>query len=127
MKLFAYGTLMNGFGNHFNLDNNECSFIDYGETIKHYSMHILSNIPFVHNDEELYPIYGEIYNVSDDVMEIIDNLECNKEWYTRNIVTVKLKGGENMECWLYFCNEKGFLSPHGDYKNINRKKEYGFA
>lgn len=110
-----YGTLMKGFGNDYLLENSV--FLGKGHTSKKYSMHIISGLPFVHDDESLYPIQGEVYEVSEEVMNEIDDLEDNGSWYTRYITEITLENGKCVECWMFFNNERGALLQDGNYKN----------
>lgn len=122
--LFVYGTLMRNQCNHYIIDC--CVFIGRGYTKEKYSLHMKGNIPFMHDDEGISEIYGEIYMVTSDIMKDIDKLECNGDWYTRKQRQVICENNQTEYiCWMYFCNEEIGIVIDGDYKrylaNVNNQ------
>lgn len=90
-RVFVYGTLKRGFGNHRLLEGS--TFVD--EAITKGEMRSLGGFPGVtlHGNQQ---IHGEIYAVDDETMERCDRLEGHPRWYNRQIVETS-KG----PAWMY--------------------------
>jgi len=111
--VFVYGTLRRGHGNHVLLQNSK--FVDYGFTKDKYAMYH-TGIPFVNEYEEVSNIFGEVYQVSGHVLEMLDLLEGHPGWYERK-KTIVIGGKKRYRAWLYFNNTKeGELIESGDYE-----------
>tara|TARA_R100000353_G_scaffold174044_1_gene141255 strand:+ start:190 stop:621 length:432 start_codon:yes stop_codon:yes gene_type:complete len=113
--VFVYGTLREGFNNHYLLTTSK--WIDYGITDKKYYMSELG-IPFVVEKPDLTKIKGELYEVSDDTLEILDLLEGHPNFYKRKKVNIKSNfSGKIVKAWLYFYPViKGRPIFSGDFK-----------
>lgn len=100
-RIFVYGTLMNGFSNHFYLNN--ARFVGKGFTSKKYHM-TASMIPFVSSRESSNSnyIFGEVYEVDEVDLRKVDQLEGHPHWYERKEIDVRLDDGSVMKCWMYF-------------------------
>jgi gamma-glutamylcyclotransferase (GGCT)/AIG2-like uncharacterized protein YtfP len=100
-KVFVYGTLLKGFGNHArHLESSK--FIGAAVTQKQYTM-FKSGIPFVNKEFPNYPIIGEVYEVNAAVLQGLDRLEGHPEWYYREPIPVVLKEtGEVITASIYF-------------------------
>jgi len=119
--VFVYGTLRQGFSNHYLLDTSK--WVDYSQTQKKYAM-FEQGIPFVSKNMSLIAITGEVYEVSNDVLGYLDLLEGHPHAYKREQVDVKLKfTNEIIKAWLYFYpNPRGRVVESGDYnEHINMK------
>uniref|UniRef100_A0A7E4ZUD9 Gamma-glutamylcyclotransferase family protein n=1 Tax=Panagrellus redivivus TaxID=6233 RepID=A0A7E4ZUD9_PANRE len=87
-KVFVYGTLKKGEPNHeFMTDpaTGKLWFIDNATTVDKFVMFVSSprNIPFIVNSEEKnegYQIKGELYEVDDQKLAILDDIE---RFYTK--------------------------------------------
>ena len=93
MYLFVYGTLMKGFHNHYLIEN--FPFLGEYETVETFhligakskafpyltSYKMSDNIPFTR-------VKGEIYNVSNEVIQRLDNLEGHPVVYIRRVIEV---------------------------------------
>lgn len=96
MKLFVYGTLQRGYGNHIRLRNAE--FISTGVSVKPY---VLFNcgfplaVPFTENEEThpLLPITGELFKVTKAELESCDRLERHPSWYKRTTIQINTDNG----------------------------------
>ena len=113
-NLFTYGTLKRGFSNNHLLDGAE--YVGTAKTLEKYSL-LESGIPFVFKGESVSHIYGELYQVNDQTLKVIDRLEGHPEWYQREEVGVLTEDGVTVTAWLYFYPEKrGKLVKTGRYE-----------
>ena len=128
--LFVYGTLRQNYGNHGFLKN--AQFLGEAKTQDKFVMHCRGSIPFVSESQAISHIVGEVYEVDDNNLAAIDQLEgCypkrddsgefeSSSWYTRKQVAVQFGGGNNATyIWMYF-NEQETQHPiisTGDYKD----------
>ena len=128
--LFVYGTLRQNFGNHGFLKN--AQFLGEGKTQDKFVMHCRGSIPFVSESQAISHIVGEVYEVDDNNLAAIDQLEgCypkrddsgefeSSSWYIRKQVAIQFGGGNDaIYIWMYF-NEQETQHPiisTGDYKD----------
>ncbi|MDQ7056677.1 MAG: gamma-glutamylcyclotransferase family protein [Persephonella sp.] len=115
--VFVYGTLRKGFWNHSFLGNSR--FLGYGKTKEKYSLYA-DSIPYVVK-EPLTQIKGEIYEVDDETLQRLDELEGHPSFYKRELVDVITEDGKLIKAWIYFYPYKnGHLIQSGDYKDCRR-------
>ena len=115
--VFVYGSLRKGFGNHRLLENSK--FLGYGKTKEKYSLYA-DGIPYVVK-EPLTQIKGEIYQVDDETLHRLDQLEGHPEFYKRELIDVITEDGKTIKAWIYFYPyKKGNLIKSGDYKDYRR-------
>jgi gamma-glutamylcyclotransferase (GGCT)/AIG2-like uncharacterized protein YtfP len=119
MYVFVYGTLMSGLYNHSHMKG--MKLIGAGKTKNKYGLHIMISIPFMHDDEDLYQIEGEVYEVDEKQLEKLDKIESEGRWYHRK-KTVVVVGDTDYECFAYFCNQKSAKIPHGSYRKYAEEK-----
>lgn len=110
MNVFVYGTLMSGLYNHKHMSGS--TFIGCARTVKKYGMHVMVSIPFLHDDEELYHIQGELYTVTPTHMKYLDRIES---WYKRKIIQV-IVDNKTFICFAYFKNQKSTQLTHGNFR-----------
>lgn len=114
-KVFTYGTLMKGCGNHrFVLGT---TFVGEGETTKEYGLFV-DGLPYVSESDNVSTIKGELYEVSDRKLEDIDMLEGHPHFYERKEVEVEVDG-ETHTAYMYFYKRQmpySALVPSGDYR-----------
>ncbi len=105
--IFVYGTLRKGMGNHHLLEGS--GFLGMGETVVRYGMYVLpGGIPYVkRRSERKAVIVGEVYEVDEDTLRRIDQLEGHPDFYRRRLVPVMLNGEEKIQAWLYFLADVG--------------------
>ncbi|HQM27674.1 MAG TPA: gamma-glutamylcyclotransferase [Syntrophorhabdus sp.] len=101
-KVFVYGTLRKGMGNHRLLEGS--GFLGMGETVAQYGMYVLpGRIPYVKRRSGMKAvIVGEVYEVDEDTLRRIDRLEGHPDFYRRRLVPVMLNTEEKIRAWLYF-------------------------
>lgn len=114
-KIFVYGTLKRGHGNHRYLAGSK--FLGAGKTRNKYAMYV-SGIPFVIVTEPVSQISGELYEVDDQTLCKLDQLEGHPNWYQREQVEICLDNNfgksSAVTAWLYFNEDKsGTLIPSG--------------
>lgn len=114
-RVFVYGTLRKGFGNHGLLA--AAKFICNAVSLSKFKM-IASGIPYV-SKEPVSNIIGEVYEVTDDELSSLDRLEGHPNWYYREPINLKnIETGEELEAEIYFNDGgKGQLIESGDYTN----------
>lgn len=105
-KLFVYGSLKQGFGNHDLLENSK--FLGaYDTSSANYRMVSFGAFPGVieldGQDEHCY-ILGELYEVDDDTLALVDRLEGNGHFYTRKVVELS-ETDDTIEAWMYLLPE----------------------
>ena len=79
--VFVYGTLRKGFGNHDFLKNSK--YIGNAITIYTGWLYVPDHIPFLNFDIDGYSIKGELYEVDNKILGIIDELEGHPYVYQR--------------------------------------------
>src|SRR6201988_497777 len=94
-RVFVYGTLKSGFGNHYLLQG--CAFIGHAATVPTYKM-IENGFPVIMPDSDGKPLAGEIYTVDDETLARLDQLKREGSSYDRKLidVTLPLASGERL-------------------------------
>lgn len=86
-KVFVYGTLKNGYGNHYLL--RDSAFLGKGTTIEDHFTMFDGGFPYVINEGRFH-VRGEVYEVNNErVMESLDRLEGVPTHYQRKDSSVK--------------------------------------
>ena len=102
-KIFVYGTLKRGHGNHVLLKDSE--FLGPALTVNKYVMY-RAGIPYVSKSLELSGIMGELYSVDELSLNYLDMLEGHPTWYKREKIPIDYisnKGEiKQTDAWLYF-------------------------
>ena len=101
--VFVYGTLKKGFSNHRLLEKDK--FMGEAETIDQYAMYV-QGIPYVNYDETVSEITGELYQVSNLSLLMIDLLEGHPSWYYRKKIHIETDKGKLYKAWMYFNEQK---------------------
>lgn len=108
MKVFVYGTLMRGFGNHVLMDGSP--LLGEGKTTELFTMHAIG-FPFISRLTD-FPVQveGEVYEVEENIVERnLDPLEGHPNWYCREEIEIVMKDtGEKIAAWAYINP-----APHG--------------
>jgi gamma-glutamylcyclotransferase (GGCT)/AIG2-like uncharacterized protein YtfP len=98
MLVFVYGSLKRGFNNNWYLENSK--FICNDMTEPKWDMINLGAFPGVIDGS--YNIYGEVYEIDDDTLKMLDQLEGHPTLYIRR--TVKLTKIKS-PVWMYIFND----------------------
>ena len=105
-KVFVYGTLKRGHGNHVLLRGSD--FLGPSLTKEIYTMY-RSGIPFVSKSPGTTRVIGELYNVDELTLNHLDMLEGHPTWYKREQINVDYISNEgemeSTKAWLYFNEE----------------------
>lgn len=110
MKVFVYGSLKRGFGNHGLLEWSD--FIATTRTkSKSFGMVSLTAFPAVYEGGNC-SIEGELYEVDSTTLFFLDMLEGNGEFYERQVV--ELESGDS--AWMY-CIVPGTISTDSSKHN----------
>lgn len=112
--IFVYGTLRKFHGNHQLLK--DARFYGVGTSKDRYSMYIAGGYPYVTSAETRYPIVGELYNVDDATLEMLDKMEGHPHYYERKEIIVIVNEVEYC-AWMYVRDPHGKLMPTGDYND----------
>jgi len=116
--IFVYGTLKRNKGaNHF-LSN--AKFIGEG-VIQGYEMYIVGYFPGIVKGKG--KIRGEVYEVDEEILEMLDEYEGVPDLYERIRENVKLDNGKELEAYFYLY--KGDVSSFEEAP-INSIGEYEF-
>ena len=99
MKIFVYGTLKKGFGNHYLLE--ESRFLGKASLTGNYRMISLDAFPMVVESQEEYTIYGELYEIDKQTLVSLDMLEGYPHFYDRDVVTVIDDIGKSHDAYMY--------------------------
>ena len=101
-KVFVYGTLMKGHGNHgYYLSQSE--FLGKGE-VTGYALYAVSSFPGI-VPEGGEKVKGEVYIVDRDTLKRLDSLESEGSLYLRKQVEV-LIDGQIVQAWTYIWNHE---------------------
>ena len=91
MFVFVYGTLKKGFPNSYCLDG--VKFVGEAQTVDKYPLIVASryNIPFLLGAKGVgNQIIGEVYDVTDCQLKILDTLEGYPDFYNRIEIPIEL-------------------------------------
>jgi len=97
MKIFVYGTLKQGHGNHRLLQESTKLGADW---LAGYKMHSYGGFPVVYQGEGM--IYGEFYEIDDVTLERCDWLEGHPDFYKR----VQDNDPRYGDFWIYIQTEE---------------------
>ncbi|KAI9582653.1 troponin C-akin-1 protein [Glossina fuscipes] len=107
-KLFVCGTLKYGQPSHSILSNNANGYAKYwcrATTAEKLPLVIATryNIPFLLNKPGIgFYVTGEIYEVDNKMLKVLDDLEDCQDIYTREMLDMNIGVGEGtVPCWVY--------------------------
>ena len=112
-KVFVYGTLKKGFGNHDLLKSSK--FL--GEAYIRAQLYSLGGLPVAIEKSSSF-VFGEVYEVTDDILDLLDRLEGHPNFYTRKeIDACTLFESMKVQCYLFPKNcEKSDLKIINSFK-----------
>lgn len=101
IRVFVYGTLKKGHGNHYLLEDAE--YLGRCIVRGKFRMISLTYYPGVVRkpDAEPAPILGEVYRVTEEELAALDMLEGHPNFYRREKVDTPFK-----KAWMYFLPEE---------------------
>lgn len=108
-NMFVYGSLKKGCFNHSLIKDNPRNRLIREEIISGYKMYLLYSYPVIKLSLSEDKISVELYNLSDEVFEQIDKMECLANC---NPVEVKDDGGKQGTLYIYSgkVNKNNFIS-----------------
>jgi len=113
IKIFVYGTLKRN--KQFGYIMKKAKFIGKAETIEKYALYF-DHIPYMVKNEKISNVKGEVYEVTSDLLKLIDDFEEHPVYYKREEIRVKLENGDIISVWAYLFPEKrGNLIEIGEF------------
>ncbi len=97
MYIFIYGTLKSTEGNNYILAGADSSYVGEAETVEGYTLKY-QMYPELHKSR-LGVVVGELWEVSEDGLEVLDRFEGVPSLYYRAPINIK---GIQDECQAYF-------------------------
>lgn len=120
MRLFVYGTLKQNFYFHDSyLGQGKGRFLSAGHTGPGFTLYI-DAMPHMVTDGGGTGVKGEIYEVNDEVLKTIDDLEGHPLHYRRELIEVKDSDNNNIKCWAYLRPKHLFTGRPG----VTTEEEY---
>lgn len=115
-RVFVYGSLMRGFGNHGLLKNQ--AFIS-NASVEGFDLHSLGAFPaVVYSDDDHALVRGEVYEVDDEALAKLDRLEGHPHFYERhNVMAWADNLNAHLPAQLYvFQHDVNAPVPDGDWR-----------
>ena len=97
MKIFVYGTLMKGEGNHSILSSQSTQFLGEAITRRGFTLYDLGAFPGMVKGGT-GAVIGEIYEVTKTTLAHLDYLEGHPQFYRREMI--KLQDGMNLQTYI---------------------------
>ena len=100
-RVFVYGSLLAGLGNHRVLAQHAARKVATGTTVAaRFAMHDMGAFPGC-VEAGSTAIRGEVYDVNDAGMASLDQLEGYPTFYDRKRVAIRLADGTTTFAWMY--------------------------
>jgi gamma-glutamylcyclotransferase (GGCT)/AIG2-like uncharacterized protein YtfP len=99
VKLFVYGSLKRGFSAHQLLKDCGAEFLNEATTHARYHLVKVSWYPGMVEGEEGSGVQGELYEVPDVAIQLLDRYEGTPQLFTRNVI--QLADGSEAVAYLY--------------------------
>lgn len=100
-RIFVYGTLKQGFYFHDRyLGKDQATYLGPASASTEYSLYI-DGMPHMVKEATSNPVKGELYEVDEDILGSIDNLEGHPVVYKREIIETTDQNGERVLAWAY--------------------------
>ena len=125
MKVFVYGTLRKGYGNHHLL--RDANFL--GEAQVKATMYLMGYIPYVSLNNDTNTVHGEVYKIDEDILRRLDQLEGyypsqpNTSFYNRSVI----KTIDGHEAYIYHIEYKEekeqYKVSSGDWKIYTQERD----
>lgn len=115
MKVFVYGTLMKGHGNHILLENDK--FLG-NAVLKDYGLYNVSSFPGIIKQDGA-AVKGEVYSISESTLKRLDTLESEGSLYIRNLVPVTLESANQIiNAYVYVWNRDLNLNSYVPFEKL---------
>lgn len=102
-RVAVYGTLKSGFNNNHLLGDSE--FIGSGKLQERYPLEV-SGLPYLYSEKGVGEfVEVEVYDLDQETLLRIDQLEGHPSWYQRKQVVVNLDDWSKTTAWVYFIDE----------------------
>jgi gamma-glutamylaminecyclotransferase len=129
MKVFVYGTLKHGYGNHHLLERS--TRIGSGETVAHCRLYD-AGFPVLRprdkKPERNAKVRGEVYDCDEATVMELDRLESEGRMYHRRTKLIRLDSGQRVKAaayigdtWFWKHNQRLMPLRHGKYEWPNRR------
>jgi gamma-glutamylaminecyclotransferase len=105
--VFVYGTLKRGHFNYDRLLKGQSDFLGEAETVDRLCMVDLGYFPGVLSVPATSTIKGELFGVSDKVIESLDHLEGHPTFYCRTPIKVETEIGSVITAEIYILQRTG--------------------
>jgi gamma-glutamylaminecyclotransferase len=99
--IFVYGTLKKGCSNYNRLLKGQSDFMGEAETVERMCMVDLGYFPGVLSVPPTSTIKGELFGVSDEIVELLDRLEGHPTFYRRTPVRILTSVGSTITAEIY--------------------------
>ena len=101
--IFVYGTLMTGECRHAHLAREGSRLLGTGRTLPRFALFQEPNADYpcmveVEDDEEGVAVAGELWEVTDDTLAILDKVEGVPDWFVHRAIT--LEDGREVQAYL---------------------------
>jgi gamma-glutamylaminecyclotransferase len=107
MRLFVYGTLRQGCTNHHLVFGSR--HLGPATTVEPFVMTTQKSrsFPYIFKHADLYaaPVKGEMYEINQEVLRRLDDLEGHPDHYRRQQIRVKTPKEEILECAAYILED----------------------
>ena len=103
-RIFVYGTLKkNQYFHERYLGGDKSVSLGRGIASPDYSLYV-DGLPHMVKEPTDQPVKGELYEVDEDVLKTLDDLEGHPVVYKREIIEVYDEVGERVLAWTYLRN-----------------------
>lgn len=96
-RVFVYGTLKRGFRLYDNMKH--AHFVGKAQ-LPGYEMYEICWYPGITKSKDSV-VFGEVFDVDDDTLRRLDEIECETYLYKRDRETVYFEDGTSCQAWFY--------------------------
>jgi gamma-glutamylaminecyclotransferase len=114
-KVFIYGTLKRGQYFHDRFLKDKALFLSNALASTDYSLYI-DGLPHMIRESTDEPVKGELYEMDDQVLNSLDELESHPIVYKRELIDVYDDSGVKMIAWCYL-RSPSFKGRSGAFKD----------
>ena len=124
--LFAYGSMKQGFRNHFRLENDK--FIGKAITVEKYNMYPAEsfNYPYGIENDKRWQLHGDLFELTSTNISEIDIFEGAPDYYYRKEIEVICNNATH-SAFVYFRNSQNPTGMDADISLDEWTKEFEFV